>query len=152
MSGFLLDSGVLSGAMQPHGPGSLREWLQQGDESQLFLSVVTLGEFRAAIERAAPDRARFERYAAALERLRARFDDRILAIDAMVAERSGEILGRASLFGAPALTLAQSFMAATALVHHLTLVTLRAGVFKATAIRTVDLSHTLVQPKPAGEI
>ncbi len=152
MTGFLLDSGVVSRAMQPKGPGSLRDWLQERDESQLFLSVVTLSEFRAAIERAAPDRARFERYAAALERLRSRFEDRMLSIDAAVAERSGEILGRATLFGSPALTMTQGFMAATALVHDLTLVTLRPDVFKATAVRTVDLSNTLVQPKPAGEI
>ncbi len=152
MTGFLLDSGIVSRAMQPRGPGSLRDWLQERDESQLFLSVVTLGEFRAAIERAAPDRARFERYAAALDRLRSRFEDRILSIDAAVAERSGEILGRATLLGESALTITQSFMAATALVHDLTLVTLWPDVFKATAIRTVDLSNTLVQPKPAGEI
>ncbi len=137
MTGFLLDSGIVSRAMQPKGPGgSLREWLQERDESQLFLSVVTLSEFRAAIERAAPDRARFERYAAALERLRSRFEDRILSIDAAVAERSGEILGRATLFGTPALTATQGFVAATALVHNLTLVTLHPSIFEAIAVRT----------------
>lgn len=125
--------------MQPKGPGSLRDWLQERDESQLFLSVVTLSEFRAAIERAAPDRARFERYAAALERLRSRFEDRMLPVDAAVAERSGEILGRATLFGAPALTMTQSFMAATALVHDLTLVTLHPGIFETIAVRTAQI-------------
>jgi len=138
MNGFLLDSGVVSRAMQPKGSGSLRDWLQGRDENQIFLSVVTLGEFRAAIERAAPDRARFERYAAALERLRSRFQDRVLSIDAAVAERSGEILGRGTLFGAPALTMAQGCMAATALVHNLTLVTLQPGIFEATTVRTAD--------------
>jgi len=141
MTGFLLDSGIVSRAMQPRGSGGpLWEWLQERDERQLFLSVVTLGEFRAAIERAAPDRARFERYAMALERLRSRFEDRVLPVDAAIAERSGEILGRAALFGAPILTTRHSLVAATALVHDLTLVTLEPGIFEASAVKTADPS------------
>jgi predicted nucleic acid-binding protein len=44
MSGFLLDTNVISEAVGPRPEPLVLEWLEAADESVLYLSVLTLGE------------------------------------------------------------------------------------------------------------
>jgi predicted nucleic acid-binding protein len=44
MSGFLLDTNVISEVVRPRPEPLVLEWLEAADESVLYLSVLTLGE------------------------------------------------------------------------------------------------------------
>lgn len=114
---FLLDTNVVSEIRRGRDP-NVRAWADGVDDSALRLSVMTLGEVRAGIERL---RARDVRQAAVFDRwlgeLRARFSDRILEVDTRVAEEWGRLNARR-----PRNTV-DSLIAATARVHDLTVVT-----------------------------
>jgi predicted nucleic acid-binding protein len=45
MSGFLLDTNFLSELIKPKPDGNVRRWIEETDESILFLSVLTLGRY-----------------------------------------------------------------------------------------------------------
>lgn len=50
MQKFLLDTNVVSELRRPRPHGGVLAWLQSVDDSQLFLSAVTLAEIQAGIE------------------------------------------------------------------------------------------------------
>jgi hypothetical protein len=60
MSGFLLDTTVLSELIKPKPDAKVVQWVEGTDESIFFLSVLTLGEIRNGIARLR-SRARQER-------------------------------------------------------------------------------------------
>jgi hypothetical protein len=47
---YLLDTNVVSELRKPRPHGGVVAWLQSLDESQLYLSAVTLGEIQAGVE------------------------------------------------------------------------------------------------------
>ena len=49
MSGFLLDTNVISEVVRPRPEPLVLEWLEAVDESVLYLSVLTLGEIRKGL-------------------------------------------------------------------------------------------------------
>jgi predicted nucleic acid-binding protein len=122
VSGFLLDTNVISELVRPQPNAGVVEWIESTDEELLFLSVLTLGEIRKGIA-ALSQPARKARLEAWLSRdLILRFEGRILAIDHAVADRWGQISGSLALKGSP-LAVIDGLLAATALHHNLTLVT-----------------------------
>lgn len=122
MSGFLLDTNVVSELVRPKPDPRVVGWLDSTDEDLFFLSVLTLGEIRKGITTLA-DRARKVRLETWLSHgLIVRFEGRILPIDLAIAERWGQIVGSLASQGAP-LPVIDGLLAATALHHNLTLVT-----------------------------
>lgn len=96
----------------------VRAWVDAVDDAQLHLSVLTLGEIRTGIHRLRNrDAAQAEVFARWLGELRTRFDGRILAVDARVADQWGRLNAIASR------NAVDSLIAATAHVHELTVVT-----------------------------
>ncbi len=69
--------------------------------------------------------------------LPARFADRVLPIDHAVAERWGDLMAQ-SRRGGVALSVMDGFFAATALVHHLTLVTRNVKDFAAFGVSLLN--------------
>lgn len=121
MSGFLLDTNVVSELVRPTPEPRVTAWISATDENLLYLSVLTLGEIRkgAAAVRNPSRRAALQAW---LEGdLSMRFAGRILSIDASVADRWGYLAGQAPPH-AP-LPVIDGLLAATALHHNLTLVT-----------------------------
>ena len=49
MSGFLLDTKVISELVKPRPEETVTAWIEGTDESLLYLSVLTLGEIRRGI-------------------------------------------------------------------------------------------------------
>ena len=49
MSGFLLDTNIISELVKPRPEASVTAWIEGTDESLLYLSVLTLGEIRRGI-------------------------------------------------------------------------------------------------------
>lgn len=133
MSGFLLDTNIISELVKPKPEANVTAWIEDTDESLLFLSVLTLGEIRRGIA-ALPQSRRRVTLEAWLERdLRLRFEGRILVIDAEVADRWG-LLTAAARNSAIVLPVIDGLLAATALEHNLTLVTRDTGQIPAMGV------------------
>lgn len=127
MSGFLLDTNIISELVKPKPATTVTEWIEYTDESLLYLSVLTLGEIRRGIAVLPQSRRRATTLEAWLDKdLRARFEDRILAIDHQVADRWGLLTASARNKGI-VLPVIDGLLAATALEHNLTLVTRDTG-------------------------
>lgn len=126
MSGFLLDTNVISELVKPRPEASVTAWVEDTDESLLYLSVLTLGEIRRGIAALPQSRRRAILEAWLNKDLRARFEDRILIIDQNVADRWGLLTAVARNSGI-ALPVIDGLLAATALEHNLTLVTRDTG-------------------------
>jgi len=58
MSGFLLDTNVISELTRPKPEPRVTQWLDSIDESQLYLSVLTLGEIRKGLRTMSPGQRR----------------------------------------------------------------------------------------------
>ena len=116
---YLIDTNVLSELRWRDPDANVVRWLADRPASTLYLSVLTLGELRKGIE-GLPEGDRKRRLLDWLEvELPAYFAGRILPVDATVADRWGRLLAQA---GRPVPAI-DSLLAATALVHGLTLVT-----------------------------
>jgi len=134
---FLLDTNVVSEWVKPSPNPGVAAWLASIDEAQVFLSVVTLSELRYGIERMVKGR-RQKRLAAWLENeLPTRFEGRILSIDRAIADACGRLVARREAMGRT-IEAMDSFIAATAEVHQLTLVTRNVPHFKLTVKALLD--------------
>ena len=108
-------------------------WLQDVSSAELHLSVLTLGEIRRGIELL---RSRDVEQARAIETwlatIEAAFVDRVLRLDAPIADAWGR------LRAVHTLPIVGSLIAATALVHGLTVVTRDRGPFERCGVPWLD--------------
>lgn len=137
MSGFLLDTNVISEVTRPKPNANVARWLEATDESGLFLSVLTLGEIRNGVERLRLGRRRGRLEAWLQADLRARFRGRILFIDEEIADRWGGISALAAARGR-LLPVVDGLLAATALQYNLTLVTRNGSDVAGTGVITLN--------------
>jgi len=128
---FLLDTNVVSESTKPRPNVGVVAWLTGVDEESVFLSVITLTELRYGVERLAPGRRRQRLDRWLQEELPLRFEGRILPIDALVADACGKLVAQTESVGRP-IEARDAFIAATAQVHQLTLVTRNASHFETT--------------------
>lgn len=134
---WLIDTNVIAEWAKPRPDERVVRWLADADEDRLYLSVATLAEIRMGVEALAEGR-RKQRLATWLENdLPSRFEGRILPVDAAVANAWGVIVARARAVGAT-LGAMDAFFAATAAIHHLTLVTRNIRDFTSTGIELLD--------------
>lgn len=130
---YLLDTNVVSEVRRRTGAQQVTAWLSSVPAEELFLSVLVLGEIRRGIERL---RGRDPAQAAVFERwideLRRRFSDRIVAVDAAVAEEWGRINAAAPV------PVEDGLMAATANVHGMVFVTRNVADVARTGVRLLD--------------
>jgi predicted nucleic acid-binding protein len=133
VSGFLLDTNIISELVKPKPEANVTEWIENTDESLLNLSVLTLGEIRRGIASLTQSRRRATLESWLDKDLRARFDGRILVIDQEVADRWGLLTAAARNSGI-VLPVIDGLLAATALEHNLTLVTRDTGQIPAMGV------------------
>jgi len=119
---FLLDTNVLSEPLRPRPAAGVLRWLHEVDESQTFLSAITLGELRYGVERLPPSRKRSVLEAWVAGDISHRFAGRILSLEGNVCEQWGRFLALSEQRGRP-IGVADALIAATAAAHGLTLVT-----------------------------
>ena len=116
---YLIDTNALSELKKRQPHPAVAQWFAARPPVGLYLSVLTLGELRKGIV-AMPTGARRTRFLDWLENdIPQYFGGRILPVDQRIAERWGQLCGTA---GRP-LPAIDSLLAATALEHHLNLVT-----------------------------
>ncbi|MCB9682657.1 MAG: type II toxin-antitoxin system VapC family toxin [Alphaproteobacteria bacterium] len=128
---WLLDTNVLAELRKgPRADPSVMAWFASTDEADLFTSVLVIGEARRGIESI---RRRDAVAAQALEqwllRLRETFADRVLPIDEDIAERWG------ALNVPDPVPAVDGLLAATGLVHDLTVVTRNIRDMERTGVR-----------------
>lgn len=122
MSGFLVDTNVLSELIKPRPEPRVVAWIHSTDELLLYLSVLTIGEIRKGINSLPSGHRRGVLESWITNELESRFAGRILPVDLDIAERWGLLSARASASGTP-LPVVDGLIAATALHHNLTFVT-----------------------------
>lgn len=137
MSGFLLDTYVISELVKPSPEPRVCAWIDAVEESSLYLSVLTLGEIRQGVARLAVGKRRVRLDRWLREDLPARFDGRILAVSAAVADRWGVLSARATMKGQP-VPVIDGLLAATALCHDLILVTRNTADVAAAGVRVLN--------------
>lgn len=134
---FLLDTNVVSELRKVRSGKAdrqVRKWADQEDASALYISVITLQELEIGVLLA---ERRDARTGAVLRawlqgNVRLAFQDRILAVDDSVAVRS------AALHVADPKPFRDGLIAATALVHGMTLVTRNTSDFVHTGVPLLD--------------
>jgi toxin FitB len=122
VSGFLLDTNIVSELIRPKPDARVVSWIDSTDEALLFLSVLTLGEIRKGIIKVRDVGRRIPLETWFDSVLSVRFAGRILPIDQSVADRWGRLSGEAAARKEP-LPVIDSLLAATALHYDMTLVT-----------------------------
>jgi predicted nucleic acid-binding protein len=126
---FLVDTNVVSEWVKIRPDSGVVDWMTEVDEDRVFISVISLAELRRGIERM-PDRNRRSRLDEWLrEELPQRFERRVLLVDHAVAEAWGRIVARCEMAGRPISTM-DGFIAATAEVHDMALVTRNVSDFE----------------------
>jgi predicted nucleic acid-binding protein len=122
VSGFLLDTNIISELVKRKPEPKVTTWIDATDENLLYLSVLTLGEIRKGIA-VLPDASRRVVLETWLDSdLILRFDGRILPIDRAVADRWGRLAADAAA-AKSLLPVIDGLLAATAIDQNLTLVT-----------------------------
>ena len=116
---FLIDTNIISEVRKgPRCDAKVAAWYASIDDGELFLSVLVLGEIRKGIELACPrDPAKADTLETWLLAVATAFGERILPVDRAVADQWGRLSRYRSL---PTI---DGMLAATAIVHRLTLVT-----------------------------
>lgn len=119
---YLLDTCVISELVKKQPNPGVMEWLDARDQGALYVSVLTLGELHKGISKL-PESVKKDtlRYWLTHD-LIARFEGRILPLSIEIATTWGALQGEAERRGAK-LPVVDSLIAATALIHHLTVVT-----------------------------
>ncbi len=134
---WLLDTNVVSEWVKPRPDPRVARWIAEADEDRVFLSVVTFAEIRQGIEEMNPG-ARRKALQSWLEReLPERFEGRILGVDLGVADAWGALMARSRKAGI-SLGVMDTFLAATAQVYGLALVTRNARHFENLEIALVN--------------
>jgi predicted nucleic acid-binding protein len=131
---WLVDTNILSELRKGEraDPG-VRAWFAGARDEDLFTSVLVLGEIRRGIEsirrRDMPSALALEQW---LARLASSFAERVLPIDAKIADRWG------ALNVPDPVPTVDGLLAATALVHDMVLVTRNVRDVAATGVRFLD--------------
>ena len=119
---FLLDTNVVSEWVKPRPNPGLIRWIEAADEDRIFISVISLAELRYGVARLAAGKRRQRLDDWLRHELPLRFEGRILPVDLKVADAWGRTVSRSEESGRP-MGAMDAFLAATAEVHRLTLVT-----------------------------
>lgn len=119
---YLIDTCCISELVKKKPDPNVLKWFTDQDELSMFLSVITFGELRKGIEKLPHSKKKTELNRWVKEDLSQRFKNRVLNITMVEVNKWGKILSSSEKKGKP-LPAIDSLIAATALVHDLSVVT-----------------------------
>lgn len=134
---YLLDTNVLSEVRRPAPDANVLIWLDRVDEDRVYLSVISIAEIARGVALLDAGRRRDELAAWLEHELPARFESRLIQIDAQTALTWGRLMGEAKKAGR-GLSVMDGWIAAIALVHDLVLVTRNIRDFEGLGIPLLD--------------
>ena len=135
---YLLDTCVISELVARRPNPRVIQWIDQTDERNLYLSVLTIGEIRKGIEKLRDSERKTALNLWLHDQLLVRFKDRLTPIDADVMLQWGQLTGVLELEG-KTMGAIDSLIAATALHGGLTLVTRNEADFQHTGVPILNL-------------
>lgn len=133
---YLIDTCAFSEFTKPKPSPAVDAWFASIPDGADFVSVLTFGELEKGISRLGASRRRssLERWFAAL---RDRLADRVLPVDGPVALEWGRIAARSEIKGVP-IPVVDCLIAATAIVHGLSIVTRNTSDIARTGASIID--------------
>jgi predicted nucleic acid-binding protein len=130
---YLLDTNILSETRKKQANERVISFLSGAEPSALFISVLSLGELRKGVAfKMRSDADAAKRLGTWVDGLEFSFGDRILGVDAAIARQWGELSAQRSR------PVVDTLLAATALVHKLTLVTRNLGDVRDLGVKLLD--------------
>lgn len=137
MTGFLIDTNVISETVKPRPEPRVLDWFENQTPSELFLTAITFGELVRGARKLENTRQRrgYERWIR--HDLARQFERRILPFDRDAAEIWGEIMAEGDRSGRPRPAV-DAQIAAIARRHGLTLVTRNLRDFEGAEIAVLD--------------
>ncbi len=127
---YLLDTCVISEIIRPKPSRKVTKWIKNEDESNFFISVLTIGELHKGIEKLGQSKRKEELHNWVENDLKERFWNRIIDIDIETAMIWGKIQGATERVGKP-MPAVDSLIAATGIAHHFTVATRNISDMKA---------------------
>jgi len=134
---YLLDTCVVSEFKKKRPQRSVINWLDNQLDGSLFLSVLTIGEIEKGIRRL-PDTDQKNDLENFLENIIFRFDRHIIYLDLVVIKRWAALTAELEKKGKP-MTIIDSFIAATALAHDLTIITRNESDFISADVQLLNI-------------
>ena len=129
---FLLDTNVVSELRKPKPHGGVVAWVSAQDATSLYVSAMTIAELQRGVEMTRErDTDKAEQIEAWLEQLA--YTGQVLAMDAGVCREWARLMHRRS----DAL-IEDAFIAATATVHRMVVVTRNVRDFKIFGVQTLN--------------
>ena len=129
---FLLDTNVVSELRKPRPHGAVVAWLQAVEDKHLYLSAITLGAIQAGIELTRDqDPAKAAEIESWLDQVAKAYN--VLPMDAAVFRRWAQLM-----HGKSNTLYEDAMIAATALQHHLTVVTRNVADFKTLGVKILN--------------
>jgi hypothetical protein len=123
VKGWLLDTNVIAEVSGARPDPRVAAWFEAQPEHTLYLSILTLAEYRKGIERLEPADKLRQRLEHAVAALAERFEGRVLPVSNDVALRWGAISGQVKRLTLHSPPVIDTLLAATALAHNLYLTT-----------------------------
>ncbi len=135
---YLLDTCVISELTKPRPKDSVISWIQQVEEEKLFISVLTLGEIEKGITKLSVSVRKTSLKEWIEKDLTKRFDKKILSITIPISRCWGILQGELELQGNP-MPVIDGLIAATAIIHNLTLVTRNINDFEKSGVSILNI-------------
>jgi len=135
---YLLDRVVFQELENPKGNRNVRAWVETIDDDALYVSAITVMEARKgfAKERISTagtlDAEKIRAFEAQFDELLRAFDDRVLPVDRLIADKWGEMLAERNA------NLLDTAVAATAAVHGMLVATRNLRDFRGRGVSLID--------------
>jgi predicted nucleic acid-binding protein len=119
MKGWLIDTNVIAAATGPQPEPRVQAWIRRQPEYSLYLSILTLGEYRKGIAHLPPGNPLRSRIQQSVSALESRFYGRILSVTDPIILRWGDTSGDAKRHSGHSPAVIDTLLAATAIEHDL---------------------------------
>jgi len=130
---YLIDTDCISELMKPKPHPNVLNWFSDHEELSMYLSVITFGELRKGIEKLPASAKKRKLNHWVNEDLANRFKERIIIVSIAEVNTWGQLLAKAEKAGTP-LPAIDTLIAASALVHGLSVVTRNTKDMEATGV------------------
>ncbi len=133
---YLLDTCVIS-ELRKEVPASVKDWFSDKNSDSFFISVVTIGEIIDGIERMSPSKKKNDLGEWLFREVLERFQGKILPINENIAKNWGRLSAELRKKGI-SIGVQDLYLAATAQVHSLTILTINVKHFQPIGIQVIN--------------